>query len=59
MTRWKIYGPYLSLSAEVTLRGSIYLGPAVAVCMAAFAGEILNSVILQKKFVFIHQIKVV
>jgi len=49
MTRWKIYGPYLSLSAEVTLRGSIYVGPAVAVCMAAFAGKILNSVILPKK----------
>ena len=49
MTRWKIYGTYFSLSAEQTVTGSIYVGRAAAVCVAALSGEIVNSVILPKK----------
>ena len=55
MTRWKIYGPFcsLSLSAEATVTGSIYLGRAAAVPMTALSlRRNLNTLILQQSFSF-------
>ena len=67
MTRWKIYGPFctlslshsLSLSAEATVTGSIYLGRAAAVSMTTLSPRREKALlILQQTSLFFHQIKV-